>query len=124
VQVIGEPVNIEGKVIIPAVVARVGFGAGGGGGTSPAEDEAERAEGSGGGGGGAAVMTPVFLIVDDDGERLLTVPGPFGQACSIVEKAKSALDRVMPRKDAPETERGADFDEDLPEDIPGEDTPQ
>lgn len=105
VKVIGEPVTIEGKVIIPAVVARVGFGAGGGAGSSSEEgEEGEAQEGAGGGGGGGAVMTPVFLVVDDDGERLLTVPGPFGQACSVIEHAKSALDRFMPRKDAPDEE--------------------
>lgn len=104
VRVIGEPVSIEGKVIIPAVVARVGFGAGGGSGTSSGEAEGEEDSGSGGGGAGAATMTPVFLIVDDEGERLLTVPGPIAECCSIVESAKSALDRIMPRKDAPEEE--------------------
>lgn len=102
VRVIGEPVSIEGKVIIPAVVARVGFGAGGGSGSSSAQSEGEVDEGTGGGGGGLAMMTPVFLVVDDEGERLLTVPGPLGQACAIADRAKSALDRVMPRKEAPD----------------------
>ena len=111
VKVIGEPVSIEGKVIIPAVVARVGFGAGGGSGTSAGEAEGEEDSGSGGGGAGAAVMTPVFLVVDDEGERLLTVPGPFGQACSVVESAKSAPDRVMPRNEAPEEQAFEDLEE-------------
>ena len=34
VKVIGEPIEAAGKVIIPAVVVRVGFGAGGGSGIS------------------------------------------------------------------------------------------
>jgi len=100
VQVIGQPVEVGGKVIIPAVVTRIGFGAGGGGGSSPADDGAsgERESGSGGGGGGGIQMTPVFLVVDDEGERLLTVAGPLDRACSVLEKAKDAIDRVMPRK--------------------------
>lgn len=95
VNIIGQPVEMAGKVIVPAVVAKIGFGAGGGSGKS-ADEEAN--EGSGGGGGGGAVMTPVFLIVDEDGERLLTVPGPLDRASTVFEKAKDALDRIMPRK--------------------------
>lgn len=95
VNIIGQPVEMAGKVIVPAVVAKIGFGAGGGSGKN-ADEEAN--EGSGGGGGGGAVMTPVFLIVDEDGERLLTVPGPLDRASTVFEKAKDALDRIMPRK--------------------------
>ncbi len=112
-EVIGEPVEVGGKVIIPAVVTRMGFGAGGGGGSAPSDTESgERETGSGGGGGGGVTMTPVFLVVDDDGERLLTVSGPFDRACSMVEKAKEALDRAIPRKDAEEAEE-IDVDEEL-----------
>ena len=102
VQVIGQPVEVGGKIVIPAVVTRMGFGAGGGGGSSPAEDAepGERESGSGGGGGGGIQMTPVFLVVDDEGERLLTVAGPLDRACSVLEKAKDAIDRVVPRKAA------------------------
>lgn len=95
VNVIGQPVEVAGKLIVPAVVAKIAFGAGGGSGKSGDE---KANDGSGGGGGGGAVMTPVFLIVDEDGERLLTVPGPFDRASTVFEKAKDALDRVMPRK--------------------------
>lgn len=121
VQVIGEPVEVGGKIVIPAVVTRMGFGAGGGAGSSPsAEETGEREQGSGGGGGGGVTMTPVFLVVDDEGERLLTVSGPFEKACSVVEQAKQALDKVMPRKD-----KGEEIDveaemEDLDDESPGE----
>lgn len=98
IQIIGEPVEAGGKVIIPAVVARVGFGAGGGSGSSPGEGGESREEGSGGGGGGGATMTPVFLVVDEDGERLHTVPGAFQKATAVFEKAREAIDQVMPRK--------------------------
>ncbi len=107
VKIIGEPVEVGDKVVIPAVVARIAFGAGGGAGSTASDEEGERDVGSGGGGGGGAIMTPVFLIVDDDGERLLTVPGPLDTACSMVEKAKGALDRVMPRRN-----RGDDLADD------------
>ncbi len=110
VQVIGQPVEVGGKVIIPAVVSRMIFGAGGGAGTNPCDD-GDTGEGSGGGGGGGVTMTPVFLVVDDEGERLLTVGGPFERACSAVEHAKKALDRVMPRKDTCDEE--IDIEEEL-----------
>jgi uncharacterized spore protein YtfJ len=124
VQVIGEPVEVGGKVVIPAVVTRMGFGAGGGSGSSPAETDqpGERESGSGGGGGGGMTMTPVFLVVDDDGERLLSVPGPFDRACSVVEQAKQALDRVIPRKESQDDDE-IDVDdviEDFEDESPGD----
>ena len=70
VKVIGEPIEAAGKVIIPAVLTRVGFGAGGGSGTAPAhaqeegEEEGGAASGSGGGGGGGLMLTPIFLVVE------------------------------------------------------------
>lgn len=101
VQVIGQPVELGAKVIIPAVVTRMAFGAGGGAGSTVCAtgDDGEETD-SGGGGGGGVTMTPVFLVVDDDGERLLTVGGPFERACSAIEHAKQALDKVIPRKDS------------------------
>ena len=180
IQVIGEPVQAGDKLIIPAVVARIGFGAGGGSGKSDGDEDDEAQEGgagsaanppppgakhseaggrgggggapgpggrgawggggvgggarppppphaagannseagvsgrrggesgAGGGGGGGVALTPVFLIVDEDGERLLTVPGPLQSACTVVERVKSTLDSVLPRKsddeDAPDDE--------------------
>lgn len=98
VQVIGEPVQAGDKLIIPAVVARIGFGAGGGSGKSEGDEDEEPQEGEGGGGGGGVALTPVFLIVDEDGERLLTVPGPLQSACTVVDRVKSTLDNVLPRK--------------------------
>lgn len=120
VQVIGAPVEVGEKIVIPAVVTRMGFGAGGGGGSVPSSsEEDERESGSGGGGAGGVTLTPVFLVVDEDGERLLSVSGPLDRACSMVEKAKEALDRAMPRKDASEEEVEEAF-EDLEDETPGE----
>jgi len=103
VKIIGEPVTVGDRVVIPAVVARVGFGAGGGSGRAHGqggdEDKEGSAEGSGGGGGGGAIMTPVFLIVDGQGERLLTVPSGFERAGTLVEKAREALERVARSKE-------------------------
>ncbi len=86
VQVIGTPIEAAGKVVIPAVVARTGFGAGGASGASEKEGS-----GGGGGGGGGMMLTPVFLIVDQEGERLLTVPTGCGSIGSVVDSIKAAV---------------------------------
>jgi uncharacterized spore protein YtfJ len=91
VKVIGDPVEAAGKIVIPAVVARVGFGAGGGFGHPRCGEEGT---GGGGGGGGAITMTPVFLIVDAAGERILTVPDGVSAVSGIVEKVKEVVSQV------------------------------
>jgi uncharacterized spore protein YtfJ len=106
VKVIGEPIEAAGKVIIPAVVVRVAFGAGGGSGISKSSEEDEGTdEGGGGGGGGGVTLMPVFLVVDAEGERLITVPST---AATVLGKAKEALDRVLPRRDQESDEQAAE----------------
>jgi uncharacterized spore protein YtfJ len=96
VKVIGEPIEAAGKVIIPAVVARTAFGAGGGFGGKASE------KGSGAGGGGGVTLSPVFLIVDKEGERLLTVPGGGCGVTSLVDTIKSAIDNLKPKAEKEE----------------------
>jgi uncharacterized spore protein YtfJ len=93
VKVIGDPVEAAGKIVIPAVVARVGFGAGGGFGHPRAGEEGP-GTGGGAGGGGGLTMTPVFLIVDAAGERILTVPDGVSAVSGIVEKVKEVVTQV------------------------------
>ena len=94
VQVIREPITAGSKTIIPAVVARVGIGAGQG-----RRDPTGGAESkTGGGGGGGMVLTPVFLIVDEQGERLVTVPDAFSSATTAFEKLSEAAGSVFSRK--------------------------
>jgi len=88
IKVIGDPIEAGEKVIIPAVVAHVGFGGGGGSGTSPNKQQEGAGEGSGGGGGGGLTLAPVFLVVDSQGERLLTVPGLRDSVMSAVDVIK------------------------------------
>jgi uncharacterized spore protein YtfJ len=92
VQVIGEPIEAAGKVIIPAVVARTAFGAGGG-------FRKEGEGGNGGGGGGGVMLSPVFLIVDAEGERLVTVPGGGCGVSSLVDTIKNAVESFKGKKE-------------------------
>lgn len=59
----GEPVELDGTLIVPVAVASYGFGAGEGGG--PQDQGSAQGEGSGGGGGGFAC--PVGAYVTRDG---------------------------------------------------------
>ncbi|MFN0171089.1 MAG: spore germination protein GerW family protein [Bryobacteraceae bacterium] len=61
--VFGEPVETQGKTVIP--VARVAFGFGGGGG-SGLNTESHKGEGMGGGGGVYAVPLGVFEVTEGD----------------------------------------------------------
>lgn len=96
--VIGEPIQVGEKIVIPAVVARAGFGAGGGSGTCPSKEGEPSAGGSGGGGGGGVLLTPIFLVVDSEGERLLTVPGAADVATTAVEKIKETVTGIFSRR--------------------------
>ncbi len=66
--VIGNPVTVGDKTVIPITRISVGFGAGGG-----EEGRQDKGTRFGGGGGGGAVIEPVaFLIIDRDKVSLLT----------------------------------------------------
>ncbi len=93
-KVIGDPIEAAGKIIVPAVVVRVGFGAGGGSGTKKGEEADEVEVGGGSGGGGGVMLTPVFLIVDDEGERLLTVPKAATAGGSMIDTIKDIVDSI------------------------------
>ena len=98
IQVIREPVRAGDKLIIPAVVARMGVGAGGGRGRRPAETGgADGQQGGGGGGGGGMTISPVFLIVDAQGERLITVPGALSSASAAIESLGEVVGAAFSR---------------------------
>lgn len=66
--VVGAPVTIGERTVVPITKLSVGFGAGGAEGTRP-----DKGSGFGGGGGGGAMIEPVaFLVLDKDRIQLLT----------------------------------------------------
>lgn len=66
--VVGAPVTIGERTVVPITKLSVGFGAGGAEGARP-----EKGSGFGGGGGGGAMIEPVaFLVIDKDRVQLLT----------------------------------------------------
>ncbi len=77
--VVGEPIKVEGKTLIPLISVGFGFCVGAGEGTDP-----KKGAGSGGGTGAGGGVKPVALIViDEHGVRVETVKG---NAASLVDK--------------------------------------
>ena len=67
--VIGKAITVGNRTVIPVVKISVGFGAGGGQG-----EQSSKGTGFGGGGGGGAKIQPIaFIILDDDGPKLLPI---------------------------------------------------
>lgn len=77
--IIGEPITVGNRTVIPVVKISVGFGAGGGQG----QDD-KRGSGFGGGGGGGARIEPAaFIIMDEKGISLL--PAQKGRWGEIID---------------------------------------
>ena len=106
--VVGEPVIAGGKTILPITKVSFGFGSGGGEGSKDGVES-----GFGGGGGGGAKIEPVaFLVISDEGVRLMTLSGnnDLGKLLDAVpgvyEKIRSVKDKM--KKD--ETNKDASED--------------
>jgi len=95
--IIGEPVTVGKRTVIPITKISFGFGAGGGQGES-----GKVGEGFGGGGGGGAKIEPAaFIIMDEDGVSLLpetkgswesiinAIPGIASKLADVSKKFKS-----------------------------------
>ncbi|GAI40338.1 unnamed protein product [marine sediment metagenome] len=91
--VVGEPIIIEGRTIIPLI--SIGFGFGAGGGSAKAEAK-QQGEGAGGGTGGGAGVKPVaVIIVDKDGVRIEPIKG--GTA-SVLEKVGEVIGKAVEKR--------------------------
>lgn len=96
--VIGDPLKIDGKTIIPIIKMAVGFGAGGGegGGETPGSDKVGSGSGQGvgmGGGGGLRIDPVAFIIMDKDKVNILSVKGAGFER--LLEKAPDLIEKCM-----------------------------
>jgi uncharacterized spore protein YtfJ len=83
--VVGEPIVVEGKTIIPLISIGFGFGAGGG--------ISKDAKGSGTGTGGGGGIKPIaIIIVDKDG---VTVEPIKGGTASALEKVGDVIIKAI-----------------------------
>lgn len=68
--VVGQPITIEGRTVLPVTKVSFGFGSGG------CEGKAKEKEGEGGGGCGGACIEPIaFLVISKDEVKLATIKG-------------------------------------------------
>jgi uncharacterized spore protein YtfJ len=92
--IIGEPITVGKKTIIPVIKIAVGFGAGGGQGSAT-----NRGDGFGGGGGAGAKVEPAaFIIIDEHGVSLL--PASKGSFENIINSIPGVVQKIVEmRKD-------------------------
>jgi uncharacterized spore protein YtfJ len=98
--IVGEPITVGDKTIVPVCKITLGFGAGGGtGGTK------EKGEGTGSGGGGGVVIFPAaFIVIKGDEVSVLGVkPGKWEY---ILEAIPGLIDKLKEgRKSRKEKEK-------------------
>lgn len=95
--VVGEPMVIDGKTLVPLVSLGFGFGAGGGTGKAPKSKDSKDIEGVGGGAGGGGGIKPMgVIVVDESGVRFDPVKGG---TTSVLEKVVDTFASRRDRKD-------------------------
>ena len=91
--IVGEPITVGDKTVIPIVKISVGFGAGGGQG----EHEKQGSGFGGGGGGGAKIEPAAFIIMDKDGISLL--PATKGKWEGLIDSIPGLAKKIGKFKD-------------------------
>lgn len=86
--IVGEPITVGNKTLVPIIRISVGFGAGGGEGA----DEKNRGGFGGGGGGGAKVEPAAFIVIDEDGISLL--PAKPGTIDALIDAVPAAIGKL------------------------------
>jgi uncharacterized spore protein YtfJ len=92
--VVGDPITVDGRTLIPLVSVGFGFGVGGGEGNDPKKGGAGTGGATGGGGG---VKPVAVVIIDKDGVRIESVKGG---AATLVEKIADAAGKFATAKKA------------------------
>lgn len=96
--VVGEPITIEGRTLVPLISIGFGFGAGGG---SAKGEAKQKGEGGGGGTGGGAWVRPVaVIIIDEDGVRVEPIRrGLSTMIEKIGETVPKVIDRIVEKRE-------------------------
>ena len=115
--VIGDPITVGDKTVVPVVKISVGFGAGGGQGEYP-----EKGGGFGGGGGGAAKIEPYAFIIMDK-EKISMLSAKPGKLDALVEAVPGLIGKIKSIKDKIRKDKGDEPSEDKSEEKPPEDNP-
>ncbi len=104
--VIGEPVTVGKKTVIPVVKISVGFGAGGGQG----EGEKNTSNFGGGGGGGTKIEPAAFIIIDDKEVSLL--PMAKGKWENIIDAIPGLAKKISKLRDKLKKEKEEESEKD------------
>lgn len=87
--IVGEPITVAGKTVVP--ISKVSFGFGSGGGEGRRDEES----GFGGAGAGGAKIEPVaFLVISEDEVKLLSATGKGIDIGKIVEAVPEVMDKI------------------------------
>jgi len=102
--VVGNPIQIEGKTIVPVIKFSVGFGVGGGEGTgeSPSGKESKTGKGSGygqGGGGGIKVDPVAFVTIHEGKVTLLPITKTGANIERLVDAVPDLIERIKAVKE-------------------------
>ncbi len=101
--IVGQPITVGSKTIVPVVRITVGFGAGGGEGSL----EDKKGSGFGGGGGGGARIEPAaFIVIDEHGISLL--PAKPGSLDQILQAIPALASRLSDFKKAADSSKSSD----------------
>ncbi len=104
--VVGQPVKIEDKIIVPVIKFSVGFGAGGGEGTGEAptskESKTGKGTGYGQGGGGGIKIDPVAFVTVHEGKVMLL---PITKTGANVERLLEAVPNLIEKVKAARTKK-------------------
>lgn len=94
--VVGEPIIVGDKTLVPLISVGFGFGAAGGSGKGEAK---QKGEGAGGGTGGGAWVRPIaVIIVDKEGVRIEPIrKGLLTTIDKIGETVPKVVDKLMER---------------------------
>lgn len=99
--VVGDPITIGDKIMIPLISVGFGFGAGGGSGKGETKN---KGEGAGSGtGGGAWIRPSAVVIIDKDTVRVEAIKGGLSSAIqgigeSVPKMVENVVDKVVDRK--------------------------
>jgi uncharacterized spore protein YtfJ len=98
--IVGQPITVGDKTVIPVVKLSLGFGAGGG----QSESGKDGAGFGGGGGGGIRIEPSAFIIMDSEGIRLL--PVKRGNIEGIIEAIPDLAAKFSQLKDKLKADKG------------------
>ena len=97
--IVGEPITVAGKTVVPISKVSFGFGSGGG------EGRRDEKSGFGGAGAGGAKIEPVaFLVISEDEVKLLSATGKGIDIGKIVEAVPEVMDKLKSMRGKQEKE--------------------